>query len=252
MDDVAAVLCDAIYLPSRTDRESKFSISEFSIQDDSVRQHDEAEEASFKPSYVIALNERTKSLCLVFKGSADIEDWFTNAFFMPMSVDGSAAASTFKVHGGYWSTLRESTIDEILHKMNAILEKKGDVQHILITGHSKGGGYAMLARTFWICYRPRIAATHRALDAFHDRVRVVTFGAPLVFSVSNGDYTLAERIPRELHDEITAYVFRNDLVPRLLGDKRSAIELSVQQQKNKSRHAAQHARSKQMRGWRAR
>jgi hypothetical protein len=225
MDDVAAVLCDAIYLPSRTDRESKFSISEFSIQDDSVRQHDEAEEASFKPSYVIALNERTKSLCLVFKGSADIEDWFTNAFFMPMSVDGSAAASTFKVHGGYWSTLRESTIDEILHKMNAILEKKGDVQHILITGHSKGGGYAMLARTFWICYRQRM---------------------------SNGDYTLAERIPRELHDEITAYVFRNDLVPRLLGDKRSAIELSVQQQKNKSRHAAQHARSKQMRGWRAR
>jgi hypothetical protein len=43
----------------------------------------------------------------------------------------------------------------------------------------------------------------------------VTFGAPLVFSVSNGDYALAERIPRELHDEISPCVFCNDLVPRL-------------------------------------
>ena len=219
-DAAAASLCDAIYLTTAEDRAQNFALQGFSVEDDSVRHSEGVEDASFKPSYIIAINDESKQLCIVFKGSADIEDWFTNAFFMPVSVDDSVVSSSFKVHAGYWSTLREFTMNELLDKMNSILERRGEISRILITGHSKGGGYATLARTYWVCYKQRINTSHRALEQLYSNVRVVTFGAPLVFSVRDGDYELLQGIPPELHQELCAYVFRNDLVPRLLGNKR--------------------------------
>jgi hypothetical protein len=52
------------------------------------------------------------------------------------------------------------------------------------------------------------------------KIKVVTFGSPMIFSVSDGDPDSV--IPAELREEHYAYVNADDLVPRLLGTKPEA------------------------------
>ena len=83
---------------------------------------------------------------------------------------------------------------------------------IVFTGHSLGGSYSALSHL------------HILMKGGLDdrcKIKVVTFGSPLIFSVSDGDPDSV--IPAELSDEHYAYVNADDLVPsqdpRLLGRK---------------------------------
>ena len=90
----------------------------YEVAEDCVGGEDSAA-SKFKPQYIIALNSWSSTMCVCLKGSENIENFLTNGYFMPITVD----AHHFQVHAGYWSSIKEH-YHPIFEMMNLIQKKK--------------------------------------------------------------------------------------------------------------------------------
>ena len=221
-DLVCAEMCSEIYHGTQQERQQAF---------DSIGCHVEVDQAtheSNRPKYMLALRTEDPSvLYLVFRGTqmTSLMDWFKNADCQPVQPFDSADPG-YKVHCGIWSSIK-GAMAGILDSVEGGLSRRSGVSTLVITGHSLGGAYAALARLH-ICLREReLLQSRRVFANRRLSYRVVTFGAPLVFSVPDGCYDHCARLPAQLHAELRCYVNRCDMVPRLLGRKEASTWLGL-------------------------
>lgn len=84
-----------------------------------------------------------------------------------------------RVFGGAWNHTCTRAHDDIVPAVKSALER--GTQNIIFTGHSLGGGCAILARFFMQ------TAAHGLSIPASTRMRAVTFGAPIVFALRNSN-----------------------------------------------------------------
>lgn len=147
------------------------------------------------PSYGDAIKGSAKGVVMVvgdeaviaFQGTDDFGDWFTN-------LDNDLAAlPEDRVHRGFLKAYRS-----VSGQIRAVLADHG-VKHVWITGHSLGGGMAVLC----------------AIDLVREQeidVRgVITFGQPLLLSP-----TFAPEANRLLGNRHMRFIHEDDIVPRVV------------------------------------
>jgi len=139
-------------------------------------------------------------LFITFRGTHDFYDALIDASCLP--VIWPDEKSNFSAHKGIASNLPSFTVIE---KVIKDLSIKFEINKIILTGHSLGGGCAAL------CH---LLIKHHKLvniDTF-----TYTFGAPLVVAENKKEELLQEII--EIPN-IFCFVNQADLIPRLLGNK---------------------------------
>ena len=213
-DLLLARICKAIYITEQDVRDREMASSGFAVNVDNIQSSSPCTNSSGF-SYIIAWSEEARILSVVFRESADIEHLVTNEFYIPTAIEESN--SRIKVHAGLILALNQTNTGEIFDNINIFVSNCHDVAQIIFCGHSLGGAYAVLVRTLWICNKDKLHKSRPSLRKIYRKVRVVTFGSPLIFSVEDGD--AAESIHPELHEEARAYVNGADLIPRLFGNK---------------------------------
>jgi hypothetical protein len=104
---------------------------------------------------------------LAFRGTAftDISDWATDLLVEPLTVTGYAGSQGATIHPGLYYSMME-----VMPQITAWLSANGGNMPVYITGHSKGGGMAVLAT--W--YLGQINT-----PALSD-ITITTFAAPMV------------------------------------------------------------------------
>lgn len=168
-------------------------------------------ERTFRSHYAIVA--QGENLIVVLRGTNSWQDWVTNIHTGPARVSEGLYA-----HRGYWAAVSHE-IQSVLLSLNGALagaEKK----NIYFTGHSKGGGEAILAYLWWTANDQHVANNFPRLRGAP--VSVVTFGAPLV--------VMADRPPPLT--AIVNYVDHEDIVPKCLARRatwriRDSYEKSV-------------------------
>ena len=155
-------------------------------------------EGAFRSHYAIV--RKGQDLIVVFRGTNSIQDWVTNMDSGPARVSDNLHA-----HKGYWAA-----VSSAMHPLLVSLNNEAiPGQHVYFTGHSKGGGEAILAYLWWTTNSAHVANGFPNLRGA--KVMVVTFGAPLVVMVDD-----EARPPRQLDGPVVNYVDHLDLVPKCL------------------------------------
>ena len=126
-------------------------------------------ERAFRSHYAIV--RRGADLIVVFRGTNSIKDWVTNLYSGPVRVTDRLYA-----HRGYWEAVSWEMHPMLVSLSNALAGQTNP--RIYLTGHSKGGGEAILAYLWWTTNAHDVANNFPGLRGA--RVSVVTFGAPLV------------------------------------------------------------------------
>jgi hypothetical protein len=146
-------------------------------------------------SYLIARSETEKSsVFVVFRGTKDLSDMIADFNCQPREIDDvNSLEESLYVHGGIYETAKQSmkSIVEILNGEN----ESQPIRDVFLTGHSLGGACAMAARFIFLQQSAQSAATthkSRRLN-FEPKFHVVTFGAPLLFSIGAAKADLESR-----------------------------------------------------------
>lgn len=136
------------------------------------------------------------TIYLAFRGTYHVLDAVVDLGFMTHD----DAPHGLRVHGGMWNVLhqrRHPVVSMAIERIRALRESRRGLKHVVLCGHSLGGGYAILT----------------ALDMLHRGFEVdavVTFGAPQVVVPDRG-IDLWHSL-----DAITTLVVNSyDVVPRL-------------------------------------
>ncbi len=121
------------------------------------------------------------------------------------------------VHGGIYETSKQS-MKKIFTKLNEENQHR-PIAKIILTGHSLGGACALAAR-FIVLEQAELQATasHNAKRAarhlaFSPKFRIVTFGAPLIFSHGGGNEDNVEKILQHRCMKALAVLLRTDPSP---------------------------------------
>eukprot|EP01134_Creolimax_fragrantissima_P003474 CFRG3474T1 len=103
-------------------------------------------------------------------------------------------------------------LDEIWNCIEKAIESlPRRINNIYITGHSLGGAYAQLCGA-------RLLLSNKRLVGKTVKIKIVTFGAPLVFACASAQGNhLPELLIKALNGISYNFVFGCDMVPRLLG-----------------------------------
>ena len=110
----------------------------------------------------IVLNHNKKQLCVVFRGSESIKDWYYD-----FQISKHMLHNDIKVHSGFYNQLHDTSVyEKIVNKVKSILATYTDY-HIYITGHSLGGA---------LCTLFGYLLSHE----FEYQVTVVSFASPRV------------------------------------------------------------------------
>lgn len=125
-------------------------------------------------------------MVLVFRGTDDAEDWFSNINVYRRAIDEGEIHSGF---AGAYSMIRAEVRDQVAAE---------DPAHLWITGHSLGGALALVCAYDLLRYDDR------------DIRGVVTFGQPRI-----GDERLARYLQEQIGDRYVHFVNEMDAVPHL-------------------------------------
>lgn len=169
-------------------------------------------------------------LFIVFKGTDNSRDALIDVSADPRLV--SLGEAEIQVHGGMWEALEVGNVkEEVVQKIKEELAKKPQEEAktraeeaIVISGHSLGGGYAVLMG---------LQLLHEIKNADLPEVdlKVTTFGAPQVLLFEGEQHPLMD----DLHGLCHQYIHSWDAVPRLpslwykevrLGGLRITVDIS--------------------------
>lgn len=162
-------------------------------------------EAPFQSHFAVV--RQGDALIVVFRGTNSLQDWLTNIYSGPALVQDGLYA-----HRGYWKAVSKG-MNALLRTLDSELPPNG---HIYFTGHSKGGGEAILAYLWWTTRAQHIRTNFPRLRAAS--VRVITFGAPLVVRRSDNS---PHRALEALDGAVINYVTSADIVPKCLARRTS-------------------------------
>ena len=140
------------------------------------------------------------SILCAFRGTENIRDWLTDANIVrvPMDLEGVEDKDRPLAHWGFLRQFR-SVESKITDFINAEIQKNTEIKNIIYTGHSKGGGEAVIACMNY---------AHKYPGLKH---ACVTFGAP---RVGTNDFRNAfEKLPINLFRVVVA----NDPIARVPG-----------------------------------
>ena len=167
-------------------------------------------EANFSTEFLIVTSKRDGKTVVVFRGSEEYDDWLTNVNIMLVKSKFVNAPSSVKLHRGFQralfnhdvsggDVLVQSVIDIVEEK---VLELSGDNGDVILSGHSLGGANAHITAAYLADKYPNM------------KVQMVNFGAPRLGNKAFKTWT--EKSLSNL--SAWRYVFRNDIVPRLIID----------------------------------
>jgi len=87
----------------------------------------------------IILNHSKKQLCVVFRGSESMKDWYHD-----FQISKRILHDNIKVHCGFYNQLHDTSVcDKMINQVKSILATYTDY-HVYITGHSLGGALCTL------------------------------------------------------------------------------------------------------------
>lgn len=110
----------------------------------------------------IVLNHDKKQICVVFRGSESIKDWYYD-----FQISKHLLHNDIKIHSGFYNQLHDTNVyEKIVNKVKSIAATYTDYQ-TYITGHSLGGA---------LCTLFGYLLSHE----FEDDVIVVSFASPRV------------------------------------------------------------------------
>ena len=167
-------------------------------------------QADFSTEFLIVTSKRDGKTVVVYRGSEEYDDWLTNINILLVKPGFVNAPSSVKVHRGFRRALfhhdvgggdvfEQSVIDLVEEK---ILELSGDDGDIILTGHSLGGANAHITGAYLADKYPEM------------KVQMINFGAPRLGNKAFKTWT--ENSLTNLSS--WRYVFRNDIVPRIIPD----------------------------------
>jgi len=169
---------------------------------------DQAERAG-DLSGVVSRLTGTNSLVVTFPGSRTESprlmerDWASNFDILrPRGDDGFSAQfgeREFLVHPGY-----ARKVNGYWNNMMTEIENAGPFDEIYFTGHSKGGGVALLSALKYAHENPHLIGQHR--------IKVVTFCAPPVFWGAQGTQLFYGHLD---HSDVARFYKTIDLIPSI-------------------------------------
>ena len=156
--------------------------------------------------------EGVPTLSICFRGTrkASLTDWLANAEAEPFQLNESSV----NIHLGIYQQTLGWMID-ILHLIIDALADDDPPARVLLSGHSKGGGSALILATL-LMMRPHWSFS-KGIDL--RRLSIFTFGAPLVtHTLAPLDfYAIISLMLHQTGLQIFNFVNEHDPVPRILG-----------------------------------
>lgn len=132
----------------------------------------------------ITLNETKKRICIIFRGSESITDWYYDAQVMKKQLEDN-----IYVHQGFYNQLyKNDNYNKITNIVIELLKEHDDYQ-IYVTGHSLGAALSTLYG-------------YQLSKAIHQKIIVVSFASP---RVGNNDF----RFDFDKRENLSHYRFSN-------------------------------------------
>lgn len=166
--------------------------------------------AEYVASFVIAINEESKVVSLVYRGSQNTLDWITNFRAVPTKF-----SERLQMHKGVKLSMRHHYKRILKDELERQLAGKLDGDwRLMVCGHSLGGALSTAMSMQW-------CIDHKQDESnpfFKLPVSLFTFGAPLILFLEDDMLNPVEagRCPldeRNVHNFVNNY----DIVPRILG-----------------------------------
>lgn len=165
--------------------------------------------------YAVAINSDLKRVTIIFRGSAERNDWAQNKkvglkkLTTPEWLKENGMRDSIWVHNGFHSYLFNKNergvtkYDEIMEDLTPLIEQHPD-HSVFVTGHSLGGALATLV-AFQIAASKTVLAT--------EPVTLITIASPYVGDLSFREaFHILEKHDRIMHLRITN---KNDIVPTI-------------------------------------
>ena len=181
--DCVWLACKAVYAPEES-IPRELEKNDFDQIDSRVYQKSDAHASS----YLVARSRMSPdTVFVVFRGTQDLSDMIADFNCQPREIDTiDDLAESLYVHGGIYETSKQS-MKNIFAKLNEENQRRAIVK-VIFTGHSLGGACALAAR-FIALEQAELQSTSSQMSkraarcfTFSPQFRVVTFGAPLLFS----------------------------------------------------------------------
>ena len=193
---------------------------------------------NWKPGMILLRHPASSTLFVVFRGTADIKDVVTDINIVPVVPYPDRSVGGLRVFGGAWNHLCTRMLDDVVPAVR--VAAAAGIKRLIFTGHSLGGGCAILARFYM-----QTAGHGLALE--HVRMRAIAFGAPLVLSANPSRGAPGTRqeldedgagVVQALASDVVTFVHGKDIVPRLLGPKANGSWAGFFKANNKAARAS--------------
>lgn len=164
------------------------------------------------PQFALVYSAKHRVIFVTFKGSDSVRDFLSDLEFAPTCFRKSAVM----VHSGtaaLYDTCRSTYEYEFQKNVFDPIEKGAlQVENIVFTGHSLGGGLAALALLDVFTSRHDSSSSLTIPAKIHDQFKCLVFEAPMVFChLPDG------RVKAWMKSRFLNFINGNDLVPRLPG-----------------------------------
>lgn len=199
----AALLSEWIYTAGEGDSPPTGDRVPLVAKDDSTKQ-----ESKLAAVYSM----ETKSFFLTWEGTNDPLDVLTDASFDLTPLDGTDISAHMGVYARWkWALKGHFGEDGVLSRhFKEIATGSMDVERIILTGHSLGGGIAQLALAYTYEHLHKMVPPGY-VDVLRQKIAAITFAAPMVVATDAAEFV------RFMASRYLNVVYINDVVPRLPG-----------------------------------